>query len=165
MSYVSKNLMPGERVVHRTRIHWNGYLAPVALATVMLAAGVAFDVLLVMAAIAATLFVPWFLAVHVRRMSTEFAITDRRIIMKVGLLHQSSSEILLRRLESIRVDQTFLDRMLDRGTLVFSGTGGHETVLQHITRPLEFRRQAQICIEALEHSSPGSTSAPRVVAA
>jgi uncharacterized membrane protein YdbT with pleckstrin-like domain len=155
--------MAGEKVLHTARIHWNGYLGPAALAVALLAAGGIFHALLIMLGVTALVCVPWLLAVHLKRMSSEFAVTDRRILIKVGLLGHSSSEVLLDRIEGVQVVQSIVDRLLDRGTLVFTGTGGNRTELKNISRPLEFRRGVQAGIEALERSR--TRNGPRTGAA
>jgi uncharacterized membrane protein YdbT with pleckstrin-like domain len=149
MSYITKNLMPGERVVHQARIHGSGYLPPTLGAILLGAAGLYFQVPLVMLGITVLILLLWLLAVHAKRMSTEFTVTDRRIILKAGILGRASSEILLGKIESVQIEQSLLDRLLDRGTLVFTGTGGNQTVLRSIAGPLEFHKQVQLSIEAL----------------
>lgn len=156
MSYIEKNLMPGENVLHTGRIHWNGYLAPAALAVALLAAGGIFHTFLIMLGVMALVCLPWLMAVHIKRMSSEFAVTQRRIVIKVGVFGHSVAEVLLDRIEGVQVIQSFADRLLDRGTLVFTGTGGNRTELKNISRPLEFRRGVQAGIEALERSRAGN---------
>lgn len=166
MSFVARNLMPGETIAHRGRIHWNVYVKPL----LALAAAIAVTIVVPrefapVAAAAALPVLAWLLAVHVRRRASEFAITNRRLIVKQGVLRQTSFETMLSKVEGIQVHQGLLDRMLDCGTLVFTGTGGQHTEFKNIAAPLEFRRQAQITIEALEHArSTGATLDPRASA-
>ena len=153
MSFVDKTLMPGESIAYRGRLHWNVYVGPLLL--LALVAGLAFAIpqaYLVVAAVAAAPAAIWLLVVHVQRVSAEFAITSRRIVVKTGVLRQNSFETMLSKVEGIQVHQGILDRMFDCGTLVFSGTGGNHTEFKNIRAPLEFRRQAQIQIEAIEHA-------------
>lgn len=151
MSFVDSNLMPGEKVVFRGRLHWNVYLKPLAL--LVLAIAVALVLPRRLAPVSAAFALPiaiWLLAVHVRRRAAEFAITSRRLIVKHGVLRQTSFENMLSKVEGIEVRQGILDRMFGCGTLVFTGTGGHRTQLGNLAAPLEFRRQAQIAIESLD---------------
>jgi hypothetical protein len=41
MSYVERNLLPGERVMYKTRLHWSVLIGSVALALLFAGAGVA----------------------------------------------------------------------------------------------------------------------------
>jgi len=152
VSYITKNLMAGEKIVHRARIHWNGYLGPAAVAAALAAAGVFFQSLMVTFGVAAVVCLPWLLAVHVGRLSSEFAVTNRRIVIKAGVFGRNSTEILLDRIEGVQVVQTVVDCLLDRGTLIFTGTGGNRVEVKNIHRPQEFRRGVQVGIEDLERS-------------
>ena len=58
--------------------------------------------------------------------TTEIAITNKRIIAKFGFISRSTIEINLPKVESVQVDQSVMGRMLDYGTVVFSGAGTPE---------------------------------------
>jgi len=75
------------------------------------------------------------------RATTELVITNRRIIAKIGLISRRTIELNLSKIESIRVDQGLLGRMLDFGNIVVVGTGGSREPIPRISHPLEFRRQ------------------------
>jgi uncharacterized membrane protein YdbT with pleckstrin-like domain len=85
-----------------------------------------------------------FLAAFIRRRSCEFAVTTKRVIIKVGLVSRRSVEILLAKVEAITVDQTLLGRIFGYGSITIIGTGGTREPFHLISDPLEFRRQAQI---------------------
>jgi len=88
-------------------------------------------------AIGAYILAPPFIA----KMTTELAITNRRIIAKFGFLRRDTIEINLSKIESIRVEQSIFGRMLNYGSLVIIGTGGSREPIPEIVDPLEFRRQ------------------------
>jgi uncharacterized membrane protein YdbT with pleckstrin-like domain len=75
------------------------------------------------------------------RAVTELVITNRRIIAKFGLLKRQTIEMNLSKIESIRVEQGLLGRMLDFGDIVVVGTGGSREPIPRISHPLEFRRR------------------------
>src|SRR3972149_3408036 len=92
VGYVERNLLPDERVLYRTRLHWILFLKPVALAVL----GVALTVGLAQvpeprwlwslggAGLAAGRVCP---PVHYAElMPPEFAVTTPRLIFKVGLI-------------------------------------------------------------------------------
>jgi len=56
--------------------------------------------------------------------SSEFAITNKRVIIKVGLISRKTLEMNLSKIESVNVDQSILGRILRYGTLTVIGTGG-----------------------------------------
>lgn len=73
--------------------------------------------------------------------SSEFAVTNKRVIIKVGTMQRHTLEVLLQRVEGVGVDQGVLGSMLGFGSITVSGTGGSKEGFDHIADPLEFRRQ------------------------
>ena len=149
MGYIDKNLLQGERVVYRARLHGIIFTAPVLLGTVgvcLVAVGVATSGLVAVAAfgifflvVAALLaLVRW---VHVR--TSEFAVTNKRVLVKVGLVRRHTLELLLTKVETIGVEQSLWGRLFNYGTIVVTGTGGTKEPFPGISRPLEFRKQVQ----------------------
>lgn len=74
---------------------------------------------------------------------SEFAITNKRVVIKVGFINRKTLEMVLTKVETIRVDQSILGRVLNFGTIVVTGTGGTNEPFTLIANPLEFRRQVQ----------------------
>ena|SRR5258706_4549915 len=145
MAYVDQNLISGETVHYRTGIHWVVLVAPIVVglffsnACLMVflvgAYGIGFGILLVVGLIVASGFL--------RRSSAEFAVTNKRVIMKAGIVQRKSIELLLNKIESIGVDQGLLGRVLGYGTVVVRGTGGTAEPFVAVRHALEFRRQVQ----------------------
>ncbi len=77
------------------------------------------------------------------RNATVFAVTNRRIIRKVGMVKRQTEEIFLQKVESVVVDQGFMGQMLHYGTVTVRGTGGTFEPFNHVARALELRRQVQ----------------------
>lgn len=73
----------------------------------------------------------------------EFALTNKRVIGKHGVFRHRSLELLLTKVEAIRVDQPIWGRMLNYGTVIVTGTGGTKEYFGYIKDPLEFRRRVQ----------------------
>ncbi len=126
-SYVESNLMSGERVVYRAEISlWSvGHL--IFLGVILLPV---FGLGLV--------FLVW---AFIRYRTTEFAVTDKRLIAKTGLISRSTVEMFLDKVESLHVEQSVLGRMLDFGTITIRGTGSTEEPIKNISAPLALRKQ------------------------
>jgi uncharacterized membrane protein YdbT with pleckstrin-like domain len=165
MSYTTKHLMSGEEIMKETRLHWIVYVPSAIL--------LALSILLFAAAFAAgeaakeTLILPELfiggsvfgaLAAFVKRSSSEFVVTNKRVLVKRGWLRRRSTEILLRQVEGITVDQGILGRMLDYGTIVIEGTGSDRTPYKGIAGPMAFRLAVQEQIE--RNTNLASPSAP-----
>jgi uncharacterized membrane protein YdbT with pleckstrin-like domain len=146
MSYIDGNLLAGEQVVFRTRLHWKLLVWPllIAVATALL-----MPVLLWqgywnnLALIAPGVGLLVLLAAIIRRQSSDFAITNKRVMMKLGVFSTRSVEILLSKIEAIAVHQSLLGRMFDYGDIVVTGTGGTEESFSNIQAPMQLRRAVQ----------------------
>jgi uncharacterized membrane protein YdbT with pleckstrin-like domain len=77
----------------------------------------------------------------IRYTTTEFAVTDKRIIAKTGLISRSTVELFLDKVEALHVDQSVPGRLLDFGTITIRGTGTTLEPIRDISAPLELRKQ------------------------
>ncbi len=73
----------------------------------------------------------------------EFAITNRRIIVKTGLVSRHTLEMNLSKIESVNVDQSIMGRLLGYGTITIIGSGGTRESFPNIKNPLDFRKRFQ----------------------
>jgi uncharacterized membrane protein YdbT with pleckstrin-like domain len=154
MKYVTRVLQPGESVVYATSFHWLVYLRATIWLLMALAAligsqfvysddpGVAHNVRIGLYAVAAIFalfaFASWLRAL-IRRVTTELAVTDRRVIYKTGLIRRHTIEINRSKVETVGVNQSILGRLLGFGTIVVRGTGGSFEPISFIAEPLTFR--------------------------
>jgi uncharacterized membrane protein YdbT with pleckstrin-like domain len=147
MSYVQRVLQPDEAVVHQSRLHPLIFLPAVlwlVIALVLLVASTQFsgDISLGFKAAAALFgllaFASWARAA-IRRVTTELAVTDRRVIYKSGLLSRHTLEMNRSKVESVDVDQSILGRVCGFGTIIVRGTGGSLEPIRMISDPLTFR--------------------------
>ena len=146
MSYTQSVLQPGERIVLMGRLHWITYwpamlivLLGVALLVLLLHFGAhATTVAWAMFALA-VLFVVLFAYAWFTRWITEFAITDRRVISKRGFIMRNTAEMNMDKVESVKVDQSVLGRVLDYGTVTVVGTGQGLEPIRNVASPIAFR--------------------------
>jgi uncharacterized membrane protein YdbT with pleckstrin-like domain len=85
---------------------------------------------------------------YLRRMSSEFAVTNKRVIMKTGVLNTRSFELLLSKIEAIAVNQELLGKLLDFGDIVVTGSGGTQEHFSDIQDPMQFRNAVQSVTDA-----------------
>lgn len=139
--YVEESLLPGEQVVFRTPLHWVMFFWPLALALwamILYSSGAsnAATVFLVIAGV-------WGLLRSLEYSSSEFAVTSRRIVIRVGVVRRRTLELQIAKVEAIGVNQGLGGRMLDYGTIVVTGTGGTKEIFKRIANPMQFRRAVQ----------------------
>jgi uncharacterized membrane protein YdbT with pleckstrin-like domain len=153
MSYIESNLMVDEEMVHITRLHPIILLFPAA-ATSLLAGSFAIleSVPYAQLVVAVFLFVSlWRLTDRlILFLSSEFGVTSKRVLGKTGFIRRTSLDIVLGKVEAIRLSQSILGRVLNYGDIEVTGTGGTDEVLRFIPDPLVFRKVVQEQLAALE---------------
>ena len=119
MGYVDEQLATGERVLYRGKVHWaiGLRLAILGLVLTLLSepAVLALGVILIGLSI---------VRVVVSRLTNEYAVTSRRVIVKAGFISRNALELNLGKLESVSVSQGITGRILGYGKLIIRGTGG-----------------------------------------
>ena len=146
MSYVTENLLQGEIIAFTTKLHWKLFIVPVMIACFVLAP---LAYLALRSDTKSLVMLPLMLVVvalspaYLQRLSSEFAVTNKRVIMKVGVLTTRSYELLLSKVEGIAVNQPLLGKLLGYGSIVVTGSGGTQEPFANIQGPLEFRRAVQ----------------------
>ena len=84
-----------------------------------------------------------FIAPLVDRWTDEFVITNKRVVVKTGLVRRRTIELNLTKIESVNIDQSILGRILGFGSIMIVGTGGTKEIFPHINNPLTFRKKFQ----------------------
>ncbi len=84
-----------------------------------------------------------FLGAYATYSTSEFGVTNKRVLIKTGFMGRRSLEILLTKVEGIGVEQGILARVLGYGSITVNGTGGSKEAFHRIYSPFEFRKQVQ----------------------
>lgn len=150
MSYVEDHLLPKETVVYKSSLHWSIYLPAAFL--LFMGIGIGFysssNELRTLAIYFILIVpVPMTLTSLLKSATSEFAVTNKRVIIKTGFIRRTSIEILLEKIEGIAVEQGILGRILNYGTIVVGGTGASKTPFHNIDDPMRFRTEVQHQIE------------------
>ena len=117
-NYINNNLIKDEHVELETTYHWIIFCNLRAILTL-------------------------FIAPMIDKYSDEFAITNRRLIIKTGLISRKTFEMNLSKIESVNIEQTVLGRILGYGTIIIVGSVGTREIFPSIKNPLEFRKKFQ----------------------
>ena len=127
MSYIDKILTDGEQVIYQAHLSmWSQFVLILVGIVFLPVFGVGLLLLLWM----------W-----LKCITTEISIMNKRIISKVGIFNRSTMELRLDKIESIKVDQRIMGRILNFGSITIAGTGGDKTPLESIADPLQFQKQ------------------------
>lgn len=153
MYFTENNLMDDESLVRATRLHPIVLLIPAMMVSVL--AGSLSLVSDIPVAFYALAFVVLgatyrFLDRLVLFLTSEFAVTSKRVLGKTGFIRLKTLDIVLAKVEAIRIDQSILGRLCNYGDVEVTGTGGTEEVLRFIPDPIEFSKSIQEQLSALE---------------
>lgn len=116
--YVNNNLIRDEKVQYEAHLHWKIFVSLTGLFTL-------------------------FIGPYIRLKTSEFAMTDKRVIIKTGFISRKTLEMNLNKIETVNVEQSVWGRLFGFGTITIVGTGGTREVFDDISSPLLFRRRFQ----------------------
>jgi uncharacterized membrane protein YdbT with pleckstrin-like domain len=155
MSYIKKSLVADEKIIYFTRSHIIVFYP--AIIWIFLALLIALTFSQSSFLVLAILFIAsgYFVKECVDYYSSEYVVTNKRVLMKKGFFRTQSVEISLDRIESIYIERNIIGRALNFGTIIISGIGGTKNPLFYIPNPLEFRKQLETELEKLpEKTAP-----------
>jgi uncharacterized membrane protein YdbT with pleckstrin-like domain len=162
MTYIANNLLDDEDLIHVTRLH-----AIVLLAPAMIVSGLAGmlsimgDLPIVWYALAFfVLLAAWRLLDRVLMyLTSEFGVTSKRVLGKTGLIRLKTTDIVLAKVEAIRINQSILGRLCNFGDVLVTGTGGTEEVLSYIPEPQLFSKAIQEQLAAIDEGRSDNNGA------
>ena len=132
--YIEKRLYEGETLRYRGQFHWLEH----AKAWLML---IVFGILI--------FGIVYFIAEMVRLSTTEFVVTDRRVVMKTGLWSADVNEIALDAIEGSSLNQGIVGRIFGFGRLSVHGRGETHINFPNMAHPQTFRAEAEKAKQAV----------------
>ncbi len=165
-SYVEQSLTQGEHIVYLGRISlWSFFMSITAAAAFfamatalfyfkrffvgMLPNGVEGWLIVGLVSILPFLIgLTMLIGLYIRYVTTEFGITNKRVIFKRGLLKREVSEINISRIESLNLKQNIIERLFNFGDIVIYGGGEMQSIILDVHNPMAFRKAF---IEAQDH--------------
>lgn len=170
MGYISDNLMANETIIFSAKVHPAIFLRPaIALfAAVLLflmgvnssptspsmtgpnsSSSVDFGILSLVCFSGFFFLYAIFLGLEafIKISTTEFGVTNLRVMAKIGFIRRHTIEILLSKVESVSINQNILGRLLNFGTVVITGTGGTRERITAIAAPMDVRKKLNQIIE------------------
>jgi uncharacterized membrane protein YdbT with pleckstrin-like domain len=142
MRYIDEILQPGETVLFDGTIHWLIYVPGLLLllgAAAAFGAAAPFPPLIFVVAILLLLGFVSLLQAWIRRITTEIAVTNRRIIYKHGLIRRRTIEMNMEKVESVDVSQSIPGRIFNYGDVLIHGVGVGFEPLRMVDEPIRLR--------------------------
>ncbi|MCX7120342.1 MAG: PH domain-containing protein [Gammaproteobacteria bacterium] len=164
MQYIEANLLQNEKLVYSVRPHWvifssSTWALLLALFFLFYSPGVLYmriyDIWTLRDILIATLLCMsgyWFIGSYIYYQTSEYGVTNKRVVIKVGWIQRQSLELLLDKVEGVLVDQSVMGRILNYGAITIIGTGGTNDRFPYIPDPLLFRKNTQQEIEYFEEN-------------
>lgn len=129
MAYPDDLLVEGEQVVLHKHPHWKKIILPVLALLIMVGLGSYLAALMAAQPWAGTgwlvlgglglVLIVWLTVIPVIRWrTTHFVVTNRRVLVREGVLTRQGIDIPMSRINSVRLRQHLLERMLGCGTLI-----------------------------------------------
>jgi uncharacterized membrane protein YdbT with pleckstrin-like domain len=81
--------------------------------------------------------------------TSEFGLTNKRIIAKTGFVRRNAFEVLLKKVEGVQVNQGITARIFGYGNIVIIGTGGSKNSAAKISRPMVYKKAIQEQLEKI----------------
>jgi len=167
MAYPTKLLAADETLVHDLHPHWKALVAPVVVLVLTLGLGSflaaavpdgdyrdwgRLAILVVGLALiglyAVRPFLTW--------LTTHFVITDRRVLIRTGILGRTGRDVPLSRINDITFSHTFLERLLGCGTLVVESAGERgQVTLSEVPRVEQVQRELYDLVESTDERLRG----------
>lgn len=133
MGYPEKLLAPEERIVFQMRPHWRALIGPILIlvATVFIGTFLLVSVSwpwakwLIGAVMALLILWPALMG-FLRWVSTDYVFTNRRVIVRSGILTKRGRDVPLSKINNVSFEVPLLGRILNFGTLDIQSAGENE---------------------------------------
>ena len=159
-NFIERTLEPGEQVVFKGRLHWSYHfrytvwgllVILMSVVGIMMYAFTQYDGTENVSSSSDNGWLVWLCAFgcllglgligfgYFIRSRTEFAITNHRFVQKDGIFSIKMMEIPLFKIETVNFYQTFLERILNTGSIELVGSGGTAHRVDFVQSPHQVR--------------------------
>jgi uncharacterized membrane protein YdbT with pleckstrin-like domain len=129
VTYMEESLSTGEQIVALFRLHWFSKLPMVLW------------IVLAIPTLGLTLFLA--LYEYLRLRFIEQGVTNKRVILKTGIVSRRTEEMKLSSIETVEIDQGIVGRLFGFGTVKVTGRGISDVVFARIDDPMAVKRQIE----------------------
>ena len=129
MPYINESLSNGEKIEALFKLHWFTRVPMV------------FWIILGIPTLGLTLFIA--LYEFLRLKNTEQGVTNKRVIFKTGIISRKTSEMTLKSIETVEIDQGIFGRLFGFGDIKVTGRGISDVVFKGLADPMSAKRQIE----------------------
>ncbi len=151
MGYIDEKLMEGEQVVYRTKLHAAVLMLPIFFIVIAFVFFGPRGFGLFLAVLAGL----WLAAELASHGTSEFGVTDKRVLLKGGFIRRKTVDASLENVEGIQVTQSYLGRKLGYGTIVVRRNDGSSNSFSTINHALKLGERVREQIERKKTQNTG----------
>ena len=142
ITYLNKTLSQKEEILGVATQHWIAYLFPCILTLVLTVElfAIPFNWFVLFMLVLSAL---WLLS----RYKIEMVVTNKRVVLKKGLISVRTDEIKNEKIEGVSFDQGIVGRILGYGDIYFSGTGTTKLKFSDVKDPVWTKSKLEEIIE------------------
>lgn len=129
MSYIEDSLSSGEKIEALFKLHWFARV-PMAL-----------WIILSIPTLGLTLFIALYEFLKLKY--TEQGVTNKRVIFKTGILSRTTSEMTLKSIETVEINQGIFGRLFNFGDIKVTGRGLSDVLFKGLADPMSAKRQIE----------------------
>ena len=129
MSYIEESLSSGETIHKVFQLHW---FARVPMYCWLVLGLITFGL-------------TWLIALYeyFRLRSIEQGVTNKRVILKTGIISRHTEEMKLSSIETVEIEQSIWGRMFGYGTVKLTGRGISDVKFRNIDDPMYVKREIE----------------------
>lgn len=139
MNYLKDIFLKDEKIRYKAKYHYMIYILPFILFIVAIGIIVFGKEKIILSLYFIGLSYLFALYIFLKNKYSDFVITNKRLIMKTGLLYKKSVDILLKDVGFYRVKQSIIGELFGYGSFVISMTSNKEIVFRKISNPDAFK--------------------------
>jgi uncharacterized membrane protein YdbT with pleckstrin-like domain len=152
VSYIEDSLSAGEKIEHLFKLHWFAWVPVFIWLSLGLAAlGLTwfadhYELLRLWLILGFVGFgLTWLVALHelLRLKFIEQGVTNKRVVLKKGIISRRTEEMKLTSIETVEINQGFWGRIFGYGTVKVTGKGISDVVYSGIDDPMAVKRQIE----------------------
>jgi len=129
MAYIEQSLSKGEEIHEIYKLHWFSKIPMIIW------------ILLAIPTIGLTLIVAIYEWLRLR--SLEQGTTNKRVILKSGIISRKTEEMRMSSIETVEIDQSVYGRIFGFGNVKVTGRGISDVIFTKIDNPMEVKRSIE----------------------
>tara|TARA_R110001592_G_scaffold1778_4_gene10575 strand:- start:10508 stop:10918 length:411 start_codon:yes stop_codon:yes gene_type:complete len=129
MTYIEESLSSGEKIEALFPLHWFARM-PMYIWLVLAIPTIGITLILA-------------LYEYLKLKHLEQGVTNKRVILKRGIISRKTEEMKLQSIETVEIDQGIGGRMFGYGTIKITGRGISDVIFKGIDDPMSVKRQIE----------------------